>query len=59
VAEPTESDAGMSLHVKLDADLADRFESWRKSHTRVPTVAESGRRLLSRALADHTDHVAA
>jgi hypothetical protein len=50
--------AGVSIHVTLDADLAERLARFRRSQDRIPTVSQSVRHLLARALADH-NHAAA
>jgi hypothetical protein len=60
MGQPAAPDVGMSIHVVIDADLAEQFDAYRRRQDRIPTVAEAARRLLARALdSDHSNHATA
>ena len=43
-------DRATAIHTRLDHDLRERFENWRRQQTEIPPRSEAIRRLIEEAL---------
>jgi hypothetical protein len=51
MGDSTPADAGKSIRVELDDELARQLDAWRRKQDRIPSTAAAVRSLLSRSLA--------
>jgi hypothetical protein len=51
MAETMSNDGAETIRVTLDPHLREQFEDWRRRQSRIPTVSEGVRRLMSASLA--------